>query len=168
MCFLNFGLCILYTFLYPALLCFLSFARLQVVAEPFSTDFKKMGFVLKCLFGISGAAVFISISLTLLAWIMTKDEGLPFFLCSPFIDPTNSLIMIDILTWFMSFGTTTASVLIFIIYMKLTTELRASQQKVARAKSERKIQQIFDFSGCDNYSFKFTLLDSQFCDISDS
>ncbi len=137
-CFLNFGIGILFLNLYPMLLWFLSLARLKVVKKPLLTNFKRAGFVLKYLFSIVGGVVILSVSLTLLTWIMTKDKGFPLSLCSPFIDPTSSLIMINILTWFASISTTIASVLILINHVKLITGIKASQHKVARAKSSAK------------------------------
>ena len=135
-CFFNFGVSVLFTFLYPILLCFLSYARLQVVENPVKTHFKREAFVLKCLFGIVGGFAVISVGITVVAWMLTKDKGLPLFLCSPFVDPTNHFKIIEILTWSASVTTTACSVFILIIYVKLITELKASQQKVAGAKSE--------------------------------
>ena len=137
-CFLHFGVCLLFSFLCPALLSFLSFARLQVVMNPCSTDFRRTGFVLKYLLWIVAGVCVVSVGLTVQTWIITKGYGLPFSLCSPFVDPTNSLKIIDILTWVVSLSKTAACVFIFINYVKLIWNFKASQQKIAKAKSETK------------------------------
>ncbi len=137
-CFLNFFLVLNFTFLYPLLLLLLSFARLQVVQNPLDTTFKNATLVLRYLLGIIGSITFLSVLFVLLTRFMSKDGTLPFFLCSPFIDPANALVVIHVLTWLSSVETFGMTVLILTLYLYLIAALTQFQDSFAQSVSHKR------------------------------
>ena len=88
-CFFLFSINLNFNILSPLLSIFISFSRLMVVIYPLNSNFKKRKFVLKC------CILMYSFTATLVtSYIITFRHvysSVPFRLCSPFIDPTNSL-----------------------------------------------------------------------------
>ena len=75
----------------------MSTSRLMVVFSPVKTKFKNFSFVLKCLFHIYTSVLFFTFCVTLT--IKYTVPMLPFKLCFPFIDPTNSVTILHNITW---------------------------------------------------------------------
>ena len=95
-CFFSFGVNLNFNILSPLLSSLMSFSRLMVVTYPIDSRFKKRKFVLKCCILVYG------FSITLVTnYIITFTHMYPsvsFRLCSPFIDPTHSNIMLRVAT----------------------------------------------------------------------
>ena len=93
-CFLLFSINLNFNILSPLLSIFISFSRLMVVRYPLNSNLKKRKFVLKCcilMYGLTATLV--------TSYIITFRHvysSVPFRLCSPFIDPTNSNMMLSV------------------------------------------------------------------------
>ena len=95
LCFTNFALITNYKFASPVLLSFITFSRLMVVKHPFNTKFKSIKYVFKCILFIFTLAAFCAACISTGQW---KHVGnVPFKFCSPFIDQTDSVTIINIL-----------------------------------------------------------------------
>ena len=135
-CFTAFFISINFTWQSPLLLCFLSFSRLMVVKNPFDSNFKKSSYVLKCILCFFILSVLISALLTTI--IRIQHSHLPMSLCSPFIDPTDKLTMIKVLTWFSTIIQIIAILFIIIVYISLVRSLRMMKGKIKEAILEQK------------------------------
>ncbi len=80
-------------------LCFFALSRLMLVLSPMITNFKRTKFVLRSTVTIVLTAILFSLGMTFLTWFFNKNHSLSSSLCSPFVDPTKSVIAIQICTW---------------------------------------------------------------------
>ncbi len=135
LCFVTFAIILNFSFLSPLLLSFLSFSRLMVVLHPIDSEFKRTKFVVKYIVLAFVISTVISISLTVVAWVLVSE--LPVALCSPFIDPTDSLIITKVLIWLVTLFQLTAAIFIVVVYITLITSLRKSQKKIQESVSKR-------------------------------
>ena len=69
----------------------------MVVIYPIDTNFKKTEFVTKSILVLYISSLFIAIFITY--YFKFTYDILPISLCLPFIDPTNSILLIKIITW---------------------------------------------------------------------
>ena len=95
-CYFLFSVNLNYNILSPLLSSFLSFSRLMVVMYPLDSSFKNKRFVLKCCILMCG--ITITIMMTFIITFRHRYMSVPFRLCSPFIDPTQSNVMLRIAT----------------------------------------------------------------------
>ncbi len=130
-CFTVFCLSLNFALLCPILLTFLSIQRYNIVSEPFDSKFRDTSFVRKHLGSMTGVSMIISVSVTLLNGMLSSTRSLTFFLCSPFVDPTGSAVVVRILTWFIAVVVSGASVSIITSHIKLVLSLKASQKSIA-------------------------------------
>ncbi len=129
-CFTHFGLVVNFSFVYPALLIFLSLSRLMITEHPFDSKFKEANFSQTCLVCISTVSLIISSLLTLWAKVITMGHGLPFSICSPYIDPTKSVIVFKIVTWLLSLYSTLVAFAIVAIYCRMFSLIKSFAQQV--------------------------------------
>ena len=95
-CFCAFSVSLNFSFLYPFLLVLLALLRLLSVIKPMSTKSKDTNFMKRLLCSVSLFSIIISISVS---YFMKSFHGeIPFKLCFPFLDPSNSMLTIKILT----------------------------------------------------------------------
>ena len=95
-CYFLFTINLNYNIISPLLSGFISFSRLMVVMYPLNSSFKNKKFALKCWISVCGLTITI-----VMAFIITFRHmytNVPFRLCSPFIDPTQSNVMLRIAT----------------------------------------------------------------------
>ena len=95
-CFIAFGVSFWFSILIQLVLIFLSLSRLMIVFYPIYTIFKITNFVKKSLFLTYLISFCTSLSFTVL--LKCNYKILTFSLCLPFIDPTNSITMIKVIT----------------------------------------------------------------------
>ena len=69
-------------------------------------------------------------------YTVKTTDNMPFSLCLPFVDPTNSLYTFKIITWLVSINQLLASVAIIIIYIVLIKELRQKRIKLKESRSK--------------------------------
>jgi len=126
-CFAAFYLIILYAIQSQTVLLFLTTSRLKVVLSPIKTKFKQTKFVSKYLGGFTFVNTLISLLVTLMAKYFFV-RMVPISLCLPFVDPTNSVMILKILTWFVVLTQTCTSVVILILNYMLVKSLFKSQE----------------------------------------
>ena len=91
-CYFLFSVSLNYNILSPLLSSFLSFSRLMVVMYPFDSILKNKKIVLKCCILMYGLAT--TIVIPFIITFRYVYGSVPFRLCSPFIDPTHSNMML--------------------------------------------------------------------------
>ena len=128
-CHIAFTLSLYYNIASPLMQLFLSLSRYRVIRYSLSTQLKK--FVLRCVLGINALVVTLAISTT--TAVTMKIVVLPFKLCSPLIDPTQSskifriliilIVFLQIFTLIMSLILST-QLINFLIEQKQETQIR--------------------------------------------
>ncbi len=140
-CHIIFAAALNFFFLHPLLLSFLSYSRYEAVRKPVKTFLLDHKSILKWLIIFTVASMLLSSGLTFATWITADKHQLPFFLCSPFIDPAASVALVDILTWVTSVISSGSSIFVFVVYIKLFLSLKSSKNtqkgKISGEKSTR-------------------------------
>ncbi len=129
-CFFAFCVLLQYTILSQPTSLFLSVSRFMVIKHPISTNCKKSSFVKNCLVILTLTSVSISLSMTALMMILEKK--LPFALCHPFVDPSETVLVLHIMTWVNSFAQTFVSLCIIVLHIGVITELEKSQLNIQK------------------------------------
>ena len=140
MCFVAFGIVLWFTLLTQILLVFLSLLRLMVVIKPLNTKFKDNSLVTKWLFIIFIVSLFFASVITVT--VKLGSNSLPFYLCFPFIDPTNSIKSIKIITWVAVVTQFVTSVIILLMNMLLIHQLFQSPKDIGHSKSNLKASMV--------------------------
>ena len=99
LCFFLFSINLHFNILSPLISSFISFSRLMVVMFPFNSNFRDRTFVLRCCVTIYGFATTLVICFSIT--FRYVYSSVPFRLCSPFIDPTHSNMMLTVATCFV-------------------------------------------------------------------
>ncbi len=134
-CYFLFGITLLFNILSPLLIFFLAVSRLMIVLHPVDTKFKVTSFVLKCVSRTVIFAALFACCLAFIMWMLTDEISI--FLCSPFIDLTNSVIFVSIVTWFIVIMQTGISICILVVYIYLIRFLKISHQSLQEATSKK-------------------------------
>ena len=95
LCSLAFVLILMFSLVIPYLLSVLSFARYMVVVHPMESKFKSASFVYNCVFAGGGTSLFITLIFVV---YLNLKQMIPTQLCSPFIDPTDSIAAVKVFT----------------------------------------------------------------------
>ena len=112
LCSLAFILILMFNLMMPYMLSLLAFARYMVVIHPMDSNFRSANFVFNCVFG----GTFTSLLIAFVSVVYLKfKQIIPTQLCSPFIDPTDSIITIRFLTIGLAILQMSAFCLIIII-----------------------------------------------------
>ena len=130
-CFLAFSIILLFSIFSQCILLFLSFSRPMIVINPVNTNFKSTNCVVKSLLYMIITCGLISIIITF--YIKFNVNVLPLSLCLPFIDPTNSIIMIKIITWFVVITQSFTSIVIVILYIILAYRISESKKNIRKS-----------------------------------
>ena len=79
------------------------------------------------------AYVFSSVMSSLITLLFRLiHHNLPISLCLPFVDPTDSIVMIKVITWFVAITQTATSVVIMIMHLLLVQKLKESQKNIRK------------------------------------
>ena len=124
-----------YQFVSPFLLSFLSISRLMVVVHPLDSSFKEANYVVKYLICIFAIITSVSIIITLI-WIALFGV-IPTNLCSPFIDPSQSVLFTKILAWVITCLQLLVLILIMAAYYLLIKHLKESQKSLKESTSKQ-------------------------------
>ena len=135
LCFIVFGMNINFHLMSPLLFLFMSFSRLMVVSHPLDSKFKNSIYVLKYVLSIFTLSIIMSIVTTII--VKTIYESVPMQFCSPFIDLSNSLALLNIISWFIAILQIVAVIIIIVIYCLLLKDLKYSQQKMKESVSKK-------------------------------
>lgn len=134
-CYFTFGTNICFNIMSPSFLYFLAFSRLMVVLYPMDTEFKDTKFVFRWLLTILAASNFVAITFTITSWYLTLN--IPMSLCSPFIDLTNDITIIKVITFLTAIMQVTAAICILIVYSILIVSLKKSQETLQQSMSKK-------------------------------
>ena len=132
-CMIAFGIILMFTILTQFLLSFFSLTRLMVVIHPIDTKFKISRFVFKSIVVFYITSTVIATSLTLIYKL--TYEIIPTSLCLPFVDPTNSHILIKVITLMTIITQTLTSVAIVLMHFYLLKALKESKRNIRKSKS---------------------------------
>ncbi len=121
-------------------LIFLAFSRFDVVEYPLESKCTDLLFVRKTSTGIALVAFLAALVTTLFIWVetyVTKSAGL-MTLCTPFVDPTQQVIMTKIVCCLFICGTFCTILFVAITYLRLFISLKLSQDKLKESVSKEK------------------------------
>ena len=110
----------------------LALSRLMIVINPLHTTFKNFRHV----FGFAIVIYTLSFIFTVFVTLYLKfnENILPTNLCLPFIDPTNSIIILKIWIWYVVCSQYATSLFIAICYIMLMSRLTKHQKKLGKTK----------------------------------
>ena len=133
-CFVAFGVSLLFSLFSPSILLFMSLSRLLIVIYPLDPQLKDINLVMKL-------SISIFCSTIVLAFLFTSSmyyfyRQIPLSLCSPFVDPNNKVILIRSITWFTVILQLLSVVFIITIYVLLFRKLLVSQKDIEVSKKK--------------------------------
>ncbi len=131
-CFTAFGTIFSFSLLTQMLLTLLSLSRLMVVVTPVDSNFKQFSFVLRLVLTVVTASISASVGTTIVTQF-TIDR-LPFSLCLPFVDPTNSSIVIKFIALFTTSSQFTVTIAILFMHILLIIKVLQSKKNVQNSK----------------------------------
>ena len=111
----------------------MALSRLMIVIHPMDTMFKHNRFVLHCTGTLLGISLFCSTGFTII--LEVTSHTIPTVLCSPFFDPTDSILVIKVIIWIVVVLQLSALLLIILTYTKLIIELEKSQKDLPQLNS---------------------------------
>ena len=133
-CFTAFAISLNFNIISPLLLCFLSLERYMVVKYPLGSSFKTVSFVMRWIIITYTITATFTISMTfVMKYFYTK---VPLYICSPFVDPTNSVTLMKALTWFIAFFQVITIIFIVATYNFMLKEIRKCKQYIQKHMSK--------------------------------
>ena len=130
MCFVGFTLAFNFSLVSPILVCFIALVRLLVVLFPMHTTFKKTEFVRKCIFVITVTCFVVAISITSIMKSVYKE--IPLGLCSPFVDPTKSNLLLTIISFLVIIYQFVAVIFVSVVHCMILMIVQKSKKAVSR------------------------------------
>ena len=127
-CYFLFSINLNYNILSPLFISFIALSRLMVVMYPLDSNFTKRKFVLKCLILICSLVIILVIGF--IVTFRHLYSNVPFRICSPFIDPTHSNVMLTVATFVVVCFQFIVYFLNIILNSKTVLELKGSKEKV--------------------------------------
>ena len=137
LCLIAFTTALFFTVLTENLLILLSLSRLMVVLNPLNTRFKKTLFIVKLLMILIFFSLFFSVLIALI--FKSTNAAITISICLPFIDPINSQLIVKLIVWFTVLTQIFTSVVILIMHCLLLAELRQSQNKIQKLKTDNNL-----------------------------
>ena len=111
--------------------------------SPLDFKFKESEFTMHCVFSLFCCSLILTTSITITMW--TLYHTVPFSLCSPFVDPSNKIVLMELVTY--SIGVMHLFSIIFILssYVILIRELKRAQKnlKGVRSRKQSNVPLIF-------------------------
>ncbi len=139
-CWVALNLALFHSILMPLSLLLLALARLMVVMHPVTTSFKRTDFVTKLLVVMFAVTcVCCGVVTTLLK---AAANSVPNNLCSPFVDPGDAVLVVEIVTWLVGSLQTSFSVVIAITNSCLVYKYSKSQHNIQKCKSKHSSQAL--------------------------
>ena len=128
LCSLAFTLILMFNLMMPYILSLLALARHMVVIHPMESRFRSTRFVFNCVF--SGTFTSLLIAFVSVVYLKLK-EIIPTQLCSPFIDPTDSISAVKFLTITLAVLQMSAFCFIITIYFQLLNFMTKLKNQIA-------------------------------------
>ena len=136
-CFSAFFFLLFFTILSTCVLTFMALSRLMLVWYPVDTKFKDYNFMLNLVLFMVILSLIICLFITIISRIHFM-KILPMSLCLPFVDPSNSVLLIKILVWSFIPIQSIFSLIILIIYVLLALSLSKVKNNDIKQKSIHK------------------------------
>ena len=133
-CFTAFAISLNFNIISPLSLCFLSLERYMVTKYPLDTNFKEVSFVMKWIIVIYTITAILTIAMTFLMKFLY--QAVPLYICSPFVDPTNSITLIKAFAWFSVILQVKSINFILVTYILMVNELMKSQEVIQNLMSK--------------------------------
>ena len=137
MCYISSGLSINFVVMAAFLQILLSYVRYIVVKKPFDTTFKSNEFISKVISVGFFSSMFIASLIPTLFWLIYGR--LPNIYCSPFIDPSKTFALVEILTFFIISIHLFAFSFNFVIHIKLIMRASKSEGKEVRTNANKSL-----------------------------
>ena len=128
-CYILFGLFIFFNTNAPLGLSFFALYRLMLVKHPLETRFKRTKFVVKSIACISTFSILFSVVLSICSWLL-ESLLITVTICSPFVDPTHTKIVVYVTTSFTIFLQTSTIVVVIVFQVMLFVSLKRQQEKM--------------------------------------
>ena len=132
-CFMAFFTFLLFSFLTQMLSIFLALSRLMITLKPLSTHFKYNSIVTKWIISMFVSCFILSLIATM--HVKLTSGIIPFKLCFPFVDPTNSIISIKFLTWVTVITQTITLLALIILHLWLILHIN-SKKNLEKSKTK--------------------------------
>ena len=113
-CFCAFSISLNFSLLYPFLLVSLAFLRFWTVMKPMSSTYMNNFFIKRMLYFVISFSIIITLSVGYLMKLF--HNKIPFKICFPFLDPSNSIVAIRIMTSFIVNVQFLCVIVIFVFY----------------------------------------------------
>ena len=137
LCLTAFTTLLSFTFLTENLLILLSLSRLMVVMHPLNTKFKEPLFIGKLLIILIFISLFFSVLIALI--FKSTNDTITISICLPFLDPTDSQLIVKLIVWFTVVTQMASSVGILIMHSLLLFELKQSKNKIQKSKTDKNL-----------------------------
>ena len=134
-CFIAFAISLNFNIISPLSLCFLSLERYMVIKYPLDTNFKIVFFVMRMIIIIHTITAIFTIAMTFLMKFLY--QAIPLYICSPFVDPTNSITLIKAFAWCSVVQQVISIIFILVTYILMVKELMKSQQVIQNLMSRK-------------------------------
>ena len=138
MCFAAFNSILSFNILNQVFHIYISTSRLMVVIYPIKTKIKNCSFVIKCISYMYATVLLLTCSVTLI--VKTTESMLPFKMCFPFINPTNSVNILYKIAWLISISQLLCLVIICVQNTLLLYYFQHSKQTAKRSISDVSIK----------------------------
>ena len=133
-CLIVFMLSFLFSISSPIYLMLFAISRLMVILYPFDSQFKETSFVKRHLI----VSLCVCLTLTLIVGVAYQlvYSAIPTNLCLPLVDPTNTNIIMKILTIFITLSQVIATIVITIAYSSAIWQRQYNKAKISQSKSK--------------------------------
>lgn len=91
---------------------------------------------------MSICCVSLLLALGLTLFVKFLYGSIPFMTCSPFIDPSKSVVWVDIITWIATIFQLTISVVIISLYTLMVTKLYQSNKNMQKSKKQSNVSTV--------------------------
>ena len=133
-CFIALGLIVCWCILTPLIMVFLSLSRLMVVVFPVDSRFKQLDFIFRIVTSLFVCSLFVSILFTfhykLTNTLVTTN------LCLPFVDPSGSVLVVKIISWYLIVSQSITPFIVTVIYILLLMKYTESRKSVGKIHSK--------------------------------
>ena len=139
-CFTAFAFTLTFHLISPLILCFLSFSRLMVVLFPLDNILKNKQIAIRFVTCTMGFIIIFVLLVTTIIWKFY--DQVPFKLCSPLIDSTHSVWLINTLSWIVVCLQICATCFIPSVYVMLIRKLLKCQSNFYKGNLDNKSNHI--------------------------
>ncbi len=136
-----FGFLLNFHLVSPLTLIFAAIARLRVVQKPLDSKFKRGSFLQRWIFILILGSFAFSVIVSFSSWLIEINVYRNSFsipICSPFADPSKTIVFVKVVTWIVFLLQLSVSVAITVIHLNIVKELQQNMQNVEASVSVKK------------------------------